>query len=968
MTTSDHRHFLDWDAPALPRAAAFLADRYAAGETLDLSPALIAVPGGRAGRRLKEILVDLAHQRRLRLIPPRITTVGALPELLYTPAMPIAEDTASHRAWASALRTLDHRGRRELFPHAPADTDLRGWIALGRQLHALQHEVGAAGLPFADVAELCGESLLFDDSDRWTILARAQQVYLAGIARLGRADRDHARRAALDSRAVQLDGDLWLIGLAELPIITRRMVDALVRNGGRVDILVHAPADRAAAFDALGCVIPSAWIGEAIPLRDDQISIVEHPSNQATAAVAAIHAFREPLAADEIVLGVPDEEVIPYLEQRIAEADAHARYAGGTPVARTSVYRLLAAIADLLTDASFEALAALARHPVIGEWLRANRWGIEHTGAARFQEHDTWLAELDAFACERQPARVTDGLTGSGGRGRHVVEALVAALRSDRLLGALRGERPLNEWMPLILELLIELYGRTPLNRDIPDERRLIDTCRKIRDAAAAHTRVPAAGTEVCDAGSAIRILLDDTSGDAVPAEAGDAAIELLGWLELHLDDAPAVVLTGMNEPFVPQAVNAHPFLPNSLRTRAGIEDNDRRYARDAYQLTAMLHSRRHIHLTAGRRTVLGDPLRPSRLLLATSGVPLARRVERFLNTGEQNVDAVTDGVTVEPAAAGAVSRFNLPPEPEIQLAEVPTVLNVTDFAALLADPYAFALDRVLGRDVDDDSARELDALRFGSLTHRVLELFAQTNAATSSSEAEVAAALDHLLDSYVADRFGASTSTAVRLQVEQLRIRLRAFARWQAGWVAAGWVTRGVECRVDDAGVPFETDAGTIRIRGRIDRIDYNERTGEWAVFDYKTGERADPPEEKHRKKSGEWIDLQLPLYRDLLPHVHDADGNPIFTNHAATVHLGYILLCGDPDRIGCAIAEWSDDDLASARAALRTVIAILKFNIYTFEDRVDRFASQDLKALLGHGRLILEEDELEPFAEESA
>ena len=45
--------------------------------------------------------------------------------------------------------------------------------------------------------------------------------------------------------------------------------------------------------------------------------------------------------------------------------------------------------------------------------------------------------------------------------------------------------------------------------------------------------------------------------------------------LELHLDDAPVAVITGMNEPFVPQAINAHAFLPNSLRTKLGIEDND---------------------------------------------------------------------------------------------------------------------------------------------------------------------------------------------------------------------------------------------------------------------------------------------------------------------------------------------------------------------------------------------------------
>jgi hypothetical protein len=42
---------------------------------------------------------------------------------------------------------------------------------------------------------------------------------------------------------------------------------------------------------------------------------------------------------------------------------------------------------------------------------------------------------------------------------------------------------------------------------------------------------------------------------------------------------------------------------------------------------------------------------------------------------------------------------------------------------------------------------------------------------------------------------------------VEQLRLRLRAFAVWQAGWSASGWRTVASEAQVDEAGVPFDVD-----------------------------------------------------------------------------------------------------------------------------------------------------------------
>jgi hypothetical protein len=84
--------------------------------------------------------------------------------------------------------------------------------------------------------------------------------------------------------------------------------------------------------------------------------------------------------------------------------------------------------------------------------------------------------------------------------------------------------------------------------------------------------------------------------------------VELLGWLELPLDDSPVLVLIGFNEGRIPESINADAFMPNSLRTRLELTDNRRRYARDAYALTAVMHSRRRLVLIAGRTDVKGNP------------------------------------------------------------------------------------------------------------------------------------------------------------------------------------------------------------------------------------------------------------------------------------------------------------------------------------------------------------------------
>ena len=76
--------FLGWDTPALPYAATELVRRYGSADTgeLDMGHVVVVVPGERAGRRLREHLVDLAAADGLRLTPPDVVTESGLPERL----------------------------------------------------------------------------------------------------------------------------------------------------------------------------------------------------------------------------------------------------------------------------------------------------------------------------------------------------------------------------------------------------------------------------------------------------------------------------------------------------------------------------------------------------------------------------------------------------------------------------------------------------------------------------------------------------------------------------------------------------------------------------------------------------------------------------------------------------------------------------------------------------------------------
>lgn len=976
------RRFLGWSEPFLPAVAADLARAYTGSGELRLEGALVVVPGGRAGRRLKELLLVRADHAGVRLVPPRIVTVGSLPELLYAPELPLASEAVAGRAWVMALRELSPAQLRVIVPDAPDASDLVGWTRMAAGVAALHREVAGGGWRFEDVADRCDDGTDFSDAARWRVLAEAQASYRRILESLGATDPGLARIGALAAGSVaHPGGDVWLAGVADMPRLVKSMLRALGADGPPIRSLVHAPPETADAFDDLGCVVASAWSDRRVPLTADTLVVTGRPADQADEVLGVLARLGGRYAPEEISIAVPDEEVLPFLEQRLSSAGVPARRATGAKVARTPAARLLAAIADYLDGHRYDACAALARHPDLWRWIR--RAPREGRGAgAAFSRPGGWIEALDEHFGRRLPTRIRARSVEGTHATASVVGAFCRLIDDRRLLGGLDGSRPISEWMPAIIDLLLAVYGEEPLDRAIPAERELLDALSSIRDAAADLHRLPAAADERCDGATAIRLLLDAAGPKTLTPRADDAAVELLGWLELHLDDAPVTVVTGLNEGVLPESVNAHAYLPDALRARLGLLDNETRYARDAYQITALIHSRAEVKVIAGRRTVRGDPLRPSRLIFAVEGAALAERVRRFY--GEEGVESRTpgDGEDVlpgsaepsdrpagggpapaadreDPGVAAGDSGFRLPPEPELVVPSPIERLSVSRFGAVLTNPYLFALETLLGLRSLDDEATELDGLGFGNLAHQVLERFGNLPELAESTDPDrIALELDGILDRLMDARFGSDALPAVRFQGEQMRARLRAFARWQARWTAAGWRIVGAECTTPEGGVPLIVDGEPFPVTGRIDRIDHNTRTGEWAIFDYKTGDAGDPPDRTHRSGRGaerEWKDLQLPLYRHILPHVRDPEGRHPFTGgNTDDALLGYILLPRDAGSVGESFADWSREDLAEADEAAADVVRMLRTGRFVHDPAAGPPPrDRRLAALLGLGYL---------------
>ena len=323
-----------------------------------------------------------------------------------------------------------------------------------------------------------------------------------------------------------------------------------------------------------------------------------------------------------------------------------------------------------------------------------------------------------------------------------------------------------------------------------------------------------------------------------------DNVLATTGWLEVPWCPDDEIVIAGFNEGCVPENVVGHPFVPDSLRGELGLTTNARREARDSFIFAQAVGCRRkgsvlvHLHQISGDKNVM----KPSRILFNGIGdgdLPeLARRLY-----------AVTKGNEGAPAK-------ELPPAWRLKLPVPPagTVfrekISPTELDQYLRCPFNFYLREVFAEHADD-RRQELDAMAFGTLCHEALDRFAKVGPADSCDAGEIAEFLAAEVRSSL-QVFGVQAPAVIELQGEAAIERLRAFAVRQAAWRREGWriiaSERNFKCRIK--GCP------TV-LSGKVDRIDRHESSGELAIIDYKTWNRA---------RKDHYDSLQLPIYRAMV------------------------------------------------------------------------------------------------------
>lgn len=948
---------------------------------------------------------------------PELMTCGRLPEALYLSKRPFAEPLTSMLAWRRAIAEMKSEAPRryaDLFPVDAEDSS----TDLAELVIRPYNDLAAGGIDFQRVAS--STFIIPQERARWGALADLQARYWAILDAAGLWDVQRARVVAVERRECRTEKSIYVAGAIDLNGIQKKMLEQVAERVTILVFSPENGANRYDAFGCVDPSkweeavfdIPAERIFKATtPVGAGGIAarLAETLQNDSGG---------EPLAR-RLTIGVADEEARPFIEQELAGYGISVDSAAGLIPTRNRVVRLLETTAKFLRRREFGPFAELVRFPDLERYLRRiepslagcdwlsaldrhQRRYVPERLTARFGEsveeapedeeeerrRDRLNREALRTVCRtlerlfaplvtdaetapqisKPPSSpddtgelaILDALDGTVGPdevdGGDTSESIGSVLRRNgELAQALRRQILPSDWIAPVDGLISAIYPET--DTAPTEEDRQIDTgIKMLHGFFTVLTRIPRSLAEPMTFDRLIDLLLRHLRSVRLPTPSSPDAVELLGWLDLALDDRPELILVGFCDEFVPSSRSADLFLPDRLRLHFALENNRTRGARDAAMLSSILASRPRTRFIFEQASLTDDPLRPSRFLLLT-GEPeeTARRTLAFFGNGSTPNPPLPPR---EPAARRARSAFQAPIlRPS---GPAPDSFPVSSFKTFLDSPYIWFLQQALRLERLADNASEWGPDLFGSLVHRALEAFGRDETAARSNDAEaIAAFLDRKIDP-LAKRYAENDSAGtVRLQIEQARGRLRQFARWQAEWRDAGNEILFVESSPAE---PYRRtlDGAPVTVSGKIDRIDFNRTLNRYFIFDYKTFDsvveggkddmaspfekllnmragnlidkkylkylpypppgRSDEEDADPKKKWRHWIDLQLPLYLPLARRMIAESGR----DAAASCTAGYIAL-PKSGAVSAYAADWSAGDLAEADAtfdwAIRTI-----------------------------------------------
>jgi ATP-dependent helicase/nuclease subunit B len=359
--------------------------------------------------------------------------------------------------------------------------------------------------------------------------------------------------------------------------------------------------------------------------------------------------------------------------------------------------------------------------------------------------------------------------------------------------------------------------------------------------------------------------------------------LAIIGPLEARLLSFDKIILAGLDEGVWPKPPDTDPFLSRPMREKLGLQSRDLRLGLSAHDFAQLASGARVIITRAARRS--GSPSVPSRFLwrlkTLTHGA-LGREI------GEAVLKSGTDTLAIARALLPQRQQnLNIAPRPKPPVSARPNRFSATQIETWIRDPYKLYVTKILGlRDLEPIGG-EVSARERGSAIHAALEILPLW--ANKIPKDPKQTLLDEFAKQLKLAGFEGEelVDELIRLEPTAELIAANEVARIEQG------ITQYAERWADYS---FETNAGTLEVFAKIDRIDVHS-DGDFEIWDYKTGT---PPTDK---QISSLISPQLPVTAFILEksggfkdgesfcelgklkafgHIHIGNSNPEFKEYS--------------------------------------------------------------------------------------
>ena len=841
------------------------------GSPIDLGDTLVLIPTAGAGRAIRRELSKegvLSPQFRLPM------------DALVPKNLPVASRLEREAAWATLLHPDNRQKFKSLVPLiVPLDTpDDRFGIA--ERLCGVCDQLAEAGL---DPASPRLASELSGDTIRWADFGQLYAEYLVFLSKHGVRDPNDVRIEQANNPSVPAELKRVIVAcIPDLGRVVETYLRSLANKGIDVTVLAWSPTDQAKHLDAVGRPVLERWKQNPPRVGQNMILAANDPPTEAGLLLDYFAADEN--AGTDIFAAAPESAVA--LAQEIAWRDGDAFLPEGRALAQTESAEVLLGWDEFACSHRLRDLRVLLQKPHFLSFFVAAVGKPEHfTPKSALEACDHLIGQRLCSTVEVAQSWLQNAEKPEGDRAlrEHIAQDQLTQAAAKLLAGRMNGRAMLaavNEHRGTVEAGSLAAKELAAI-AEITDQVKNSDLLSQLpEDFQRAASRA-------------------DMMRKRIFPRAPAGTIEVQGWLEAPWSSAQRIIVAGCREGALPSGTYDDAFLPDKAKNDLGLVTQDGRLARDTYLLSCILASRPAgaVRLGFSRLRTQGEPNRPSRLLFGCTDQELPERSWLLLKPAPRSERLNKTEVAAKLRIPGP-TKHQWPPKS----------IRVTAFKSYLECPLRFYLGTILGLRKVDPDAREIPATDFGTVMHKVLEVFSLDRSLADLRDAdEIARKLSDLLDAVVPNYYGAKPSPVVRVQIENMRARLVAAAATEAKIRDGGWSTLAAEHKVI-AGHNHKL-AG-LPITANIDRVDFHPDHG-LRILDYKTYSQPKTPTKTHLgphlgrlhlpeadleilvgkkgiSKQRSWIDLQLPLYAWLAGRVWEKEAEK-------GIEVGYFLLPPD-------------------------------------------------------------------------